>query len=193
MVPSNKNTDAQWVALSLKNPDAFGPLVDRYEAKLSRYIRRLSGLEKESVQDVLQEVFIKTYTHLNDYNPQLSFSSWIYRITHNETINHLRKNKKQTILPLESEDEESTKLIEVLRSEVDVEAELERKQLIEKIQQTIGQLPGRYREILVLRYMEDLDYQEISDILKMPMGTVATQINRAKKKFKEGWNALGGS
>ena len=185
MVQKKEKTDANLASLSLKNTDVFGELIDRYEAKLSRYVRRLSGLEKQSIEDVLQDSFIKVYTHLNDYDSRFSFSSWIYRITHNETINYLRKNKKQIIIPLETDDKESTKLIDVLSSEIDLELEFERKERIKTIQKIINLLPGNYREVLVLRYMEDLDYKEISDILKIPMGTVATTINRAKKKFKE--------
>ena len=180
-----EKSDSQLVSLALKNQDHFKQLVDRYEKKLTRYVRRLSGLENESIEDVLQEAFIKIYVNLNDYDPEFSFSSWAYRITHNETINYLRKNKKVTVIPLETEGDESKNLIDVLKSEIDVAEEISRKDLIERIRKAIDMLPDKYREVLILRYMEDLDYQEISDILRMPMGTVATTINRAKEKFKQ--------
>ena len=180
-----EKTDAELVNLSLKNPDYFVELVNRYEKKLFRYVRRLSGLEPESIEDVLQEAFIKIYTNLNDYDPAFNFSSWTYRITHNETINYLKKNKKQIILPLETEDKESKNLIDALESDSNIMDETVRKELSEKVRKAINLLPEKYREILVLRYMEDLDYREISDILRMPMGTVATTINRAKEKFKK--------
>jgi RNA polymerase sigma-70 factor (ECF subfamily) len=178
-------TDSQLVTLALKNQDYFEHLVDRYEKKLTIYVRRLTGLDAQSLEDILQEAFIKVYVNLNDYDPSYSFSSWAYRITHNEAINYLRKNKKVTIVPLETEDEDGSNLIEVLKSEIDVAEEISRKDLVEKIRQAISVLPDKYREVLILRYMEDLDYQEISDILRMPMGTVATTINRAKEKFKQ--------
>ncbi len=180
-----EKNDAQLVALSLKDPDCFGELVDRYEAKLFRYLKRLASLEKEAVEDILQESFIKVYCNLNDYNPKYTFSAWIYRITHNEAINYLRKNKKQVILPLETDDKETASLIDALQSEVNVAEDVSNKDFIEKIRQVINMLPEKYREVLVLRYMEDLEYQEISDILRIPMGTVATTINRAKEKFKK--------
>ena len=180
-----EKTDGELIALSLKNSEAFGPLVDRYEAKLFRYVRRFSGLEKEGVEDVLQEAFIKIYTNLNDYNPKFTFSAWAYRITHNEAINYLRKNKKQIILPLETEDKETLSLIDALQSDANIAEEISNKDFIERTRQAINMLPEKYREVLVLRYMEDLEYQEISDILRIPMGTVATMINRAKEKFKK--------
>lgn len=180
-----EKTDSQLVTEALKNADAFEPLVNRYEEKLKRYIRRLSGLDQESIEDILQETFIKIYVNLNDYDPDYKFSSWAYRITHNEAVNFLRKNKKVITLPLETDDEEAGNLIDILKSNVDLEEELSRKDLIAKIQKGISMLPDKYREILVLRYMEDLDYREISDILRIPMGSVATLINRAKEKFRQ--------
>ncbi len=182
--PKDKS-DSQLVTLALKNQNYFEHLVDRYEKKLTRYVRRLTGLDAESIEDILQEAFIKIYVNLNDYDPEYSFSSWAYRITHNEAINYLRKNKKVTTVPLETDDEESANLIDVLKSEIDVAEEVSRKDLVERIRKAISMLPDKYREVLVLRYMEDMDYKEISDILRMPMGTVATTINRAKEKFKE--------
>lgn len=180
-----EKTDAQLVALSLENSDHFEQLVNRYEKKLFRYVRRFSGLESESVEDILQEAFIKIYTYLNDYDEDFSFSSWAYRITHNETVNYLRKHKKIQVIPLETNDEEAGSLIEVLKSEIDVAADVSRKDVIERIREAIMMLPEKYREVLILRYVEDLNYSEISDILKIPMGTVATLVNRAKEKFKE--------
>lgn len=178
-------SDAELVLLTLKNQQFFEHLVGRYEKKLARYVRRLSGLDTESIEDILQEAFIKIYVNLNDYDADYTFSSWAYRITHNETVNYLRKNKKSVIVPLETEDEESRNLIEVLKSEIDVAEDISRKDLIERIRAAIGLLPEKYREILILRYVEDMDYRDISDILRMPMGTVATTINRAKEKFKQ--------
>ncbi|MDH5596634.1 MAG: RNA polymerase sigma factor [Candidatus Peregrinibacteria bacterium] len=180
-----EKTDSELVMLSLKDPDHFGQLVDRYEKKLSRYAWRISGLDAESLEDILQETFIKTYLNLNDYNNDFSFSSWIYKITHNETVSYLRKNKKLITVPLETEDEKQSSLIEVLKNEIDVEAETRQRDIVSRIQKAMDMLPDKYREVLVLRYSEDMDYREISDILKMPMGTVATTINRAKEKFKE--------
>ena len=185
MHKAKEKSDKELVVLTLKNQDEFGQLVNRYEKKLTRYVYRLTGLDSESIEDILQEAFIKIYVNLNGYDPNHSFSSWAYRITHNEAVDYLRKNKKVTTVPLETEDEESANLIEILKSEIDVAEEISRKDLVERIRKAISMLPDKYREVLILRYMEDMNYEEISDVLRMPMGTVATTINRAKAKFKE--------
>ena len=185
MKKPQEKSDAQLIKLSLENSDNFGQLVARYEKKLLRYVRRLSGLDIQSIEDILQEVFVKIYINLNDFDPTFEFSSWAYRITHNETINYLRRHKKMIIVPLETEDKETGNLIDVLKSEIDIEKDASRQDTIERIRVTISMLPDKYREILILRYIEEMDYKEISDILKMPMGTVAVTINRAKEKFKQ--------
>ncbi len=178
-------TDAELVVLTLQSPEYFEALVERYEKKLLRYVRRFSGLDMESAEDALQEAFIKIYSNLNGYNKDLSFSSWAYRVTHNETVSYLRKNAKIKTVAIESDSEDEASLIEVLKSDEDIEIDYSKKELGEKVRKAIGLVPEKYRDVLILKYLQDLDYKDISDILKIPMGTVATLVNRAKKKFKE--------
>lgn len=178
-------TDAHWVEKTLKDPEAFAGVMEKYEAKLLRYIRRLSGFSIPLAEDVLQDVFLKIYRNLNDYDANFSFSGWAYRIARNETINAFKKEKKHQFIPLENEDEEASNLIETLKSDLDLPEEFFRQDRQQKVQQIIHRLSPQYREILILRYLEDLDYKEMSLILKKPMGTVATLINRAKAQFKQ--------
>lgn len=185
MKKTNDKTDAELVALTLRNPDYFAELVNRYEKKLFRYVRRLGALANEGVEDILQDSFLKIYMNLNGFDPELPFSSWAYRITHNEAISYMRKSKGAQTVPLQSDDDDSADLIKILESEIDVAKDASRNDSIERVRIAIRLLPEKYREVLILRYMEDLNYSEISDILKMPMGTVATLVNRAKNKFKE--------
>src|SRR5690606_8168284 len=84
-------SDEMLVALSLEDKERFGELIERYESKLGRYIARLGIRTAEDRQDVLQEIFLKVYKNLNGFDPKLSFSSWIYRIAHNEAISWYRK------------------------------------------------------------------------------------------------------
>ncbi len=181
----SSKTDAEIVNLTLKNQEIFLHLVQRYEGKLSRYIRRIAFVDTQTVEDILQEVFIKIYKNLNDFDPELSFSSWVYRITHNETINHLKKMDRQKSVPLESDDEDVISLIDILESDVDIVKELSKKELQKKVQEVLSMLSPDFREILILKFLEEKEYKEISDILKKPMGTIATLINRAKTQFKQ--------
>lgn len=164
--------------------DAFYCIVEKYEEKLLRYIIRISSVDLEEAENLLQEVFIKVYRNINSYNYKLSFSSWIYRITHNITIDFYRKNKNKINISLETEDEEYVNLIEVLDAWISLEKDAHKKELIEKITQILYLLDIKYRDILILKFLENKNYSEISDILKIPEWTVATLINRWKKQFK---------
>ena len=178
-------SDAEIVKLTLRDQEMFLHLMQRYEGKLSRYIRRFAYVDTQTVEDILQEVFIKIYKNLNDFDLDLSFSSWAYRITHNEAINYLKKLDRQKSIPLESDDEDVVSLISILESDVDIVKELSKKELQKKVQEVLSMLSPDFREILILKFLEEKEYKEISDILKKPMGTVATLINRAKAQFKQ--------
>ncbi|MFC1615674.1 RNA polymerase sigma factor [Patescibacteria group bacterium] len=168
--------------MALADADDFLFLMQRYEKQLLAYVRRIIGVSREDAEDVIQDVFIKVYQNLNGFDLSLKFSSWIYRITHNQAISHYRKNKsKKYYLSLE----DSEKVFYKLASEYNLSDEIQRKITKEKVQKLILQLEAKYRQVLILKFLEDKDYREISDILKKPMGTIATLINRAKAKFKK--------
>lgn len=175
-------SDEELVAKSLKNQDVFLVLMKRYEGKLISYIRRISSCAYEDAEDILQEVFIKVYKNLGGFDKQLKFSSWIYRITHNQVISNYRKLKaRPDVVDIDISDLQ----IQNFSSGFDTEKEMDNKLDKEKILSVISKLDIKYREVLILKYIEEKDYQEISDILKKPKGTVATLLNRAKKKFYE--------
>jgi len=176
-------SDEDLAALALKEKDSYGLLVERYEKKLARYIARLSGIGYEDVQDVLQEAFIKAYINLNDFDPRLKFSSWIYRIAHNETVTYLRKKNSR---PKTVDFQASFEILETIQDDLDLVEQIDRKFLRENLDKMIGSLDRKYREPIVLKYLEEKNYQEISDILKIPMGSVATLISRGKKRLREG-------
>lgn len=175
-------TDEQLVIETLKDPETYAFLVERYEEKLIRYILRISSGSREDAEDTLQDVFLSAYKNLNDFDPDLKFSSWIYRIAHNKVISHFRRI---TARPKTTTYEGDTQLLNILASEEDIAKNLEKKHTAEQVREIIEQLDPRYKEVLVLKFLEEKDYKEISDILQKPMGTVATLINRAKKQFKE--------
>lgn len=175
-------SDEELVKLTLKEKNNYQYLMQRYEAKLMRYIIRLSGARKEDAEDILQNVFLKTYRNLNDFDKSLKFSSWIYRIAHNETVTHLRKfdSRPKTIDP-----ETSSIIMNLTGTDSDIEKELDKKYDSEKITEIINRLSEKYRDVLILKYIEDKDYREISDILKKPPGTVATLLKRAKEQLRK--------
>ena len=179
-----KKSDEELVKLSLEDSENYYFVMKRYESKLLRYILRIASVARETAEDILQEVFIKVYKNLNDFDDSYSFSSWIYRITHNETISQIRKIKArpQTV---KTENGEMFDFLNILPDDTNLVQDYEKKELAEKVRGVINQLPEKYRNILILRYLEDKEYLEISDIIKKPIGTVSTLINRAKKNFRK--------
>ena len=174
--------DEELAILTAENQAYFLCIMKKYEIPLSRYVRRISNFSKEEIEDILQEVFIKVYQNINDFDGSLKFSSWIYRITHNHVISKFRKFKSKpegAILEItESE-------FNNISSEFDISKELDAKINKENISVILASIDQKYREVLVLKFLEERDYKEISDIIKKPMGTVATLISRAKKRFRE--------
>ncbi len=177
----NKLSDSEIVSLTLKDHSAFGFLIERYEAKLKRYIFRLGLSNAEDQQDVMQEIFIKAYKNLNSFDTSLSFSSWIYRIAHNETISWYRKQKVRPEGHLLLDSDEALKLMSA--KEDDAEVLFDRQINADELAQALEKIDKKYREVIILRYFEEKDYQEISDILKIPTGSVGTLVSRGKKQL----------
>ena len=179
MTNSREATDEKLVELALEDVDWFGLLVERYEPRLKRYILRISSFPIETVEEILQDVFLKIWKNLNGFSGSVKFSSWIYRIAHNETISAFRKAKSRG-------HDQQVELDETLfiPDKTDFVKEFDQQLTAVKIKKTLEHLPEKYREVLVLKFLEDQSYEEIADILRCPMGTVATLISRAKKQFR---------
>ncbi|MDP2104005.1 MAG: RNA polymerase sigma factor, partial [Candidatus Gracilibacteria bacterium] len=175
-------TDFQIIEQTKKHPDDFAYIIDRYEQKLFNYIMRSTDISVAEAEDLLQEIFIKVYKNIFEVSEDLSFSSWIYRIAHNHIIDHFRKNSK--IEKMSLDDESYSFLINNIKSDFSPDVDLDRKETREMVQKALSKIRKEYREILVLKFMEDKSYDEISDILRIPIGTVGTLINRAKKDMK---------
>lgn len=173
-----KLTDEQLVLAVLnKNQELYSEIIKRYQLKLSHYLRKFI-YNPDELEDVLQVVFIKAYKNLYSFNVKKKFSSWIYRISHNEALNHLKKYAKERI-PLEDIE---YKLID---EKIDLNKEIDRKLLKTEVEELLSILKLKYREPLILYFFEQKSYQEISDILHMPISTVGTLISRAKKTLKD--------
>ncbi|MCF7905733.1 sigma-70 family RNA polymerase sigma factor [Candidatus Gracilibacteria bacterium] len=182
MPETPKCTDEILVQKSLEDVTFFGELVDRFEQKLKYYILRISSFSEMEAEEILQEVFVKVWKNLREFDGSVKFSSWIYRIAHNETISAFRKSQSRGEKEQVSLDEE---LFCIPSGELDIPTSLDQKLTAPLVHRVLNGLPKEYREVLVLKFLEDKSYEEISDILKKPMGTVATLINRAKKSFRD--------
>jgi RNA polymerase sigma-70 factor (ECF subfamily) len=157
-----------------KDKELYVHIIKRYQDKLMRYANYLTG-DEQMASDVVQESFIKTYINLNGFDTKKKFSSYIYRIVHNEAINLINKQKKQVSL-YEGIDFES---------KVDIEDGYIKKELTGRTHNCLSKMPVIYKEPLSLYFLEEKSYEEISDILRIPTGTVGTRINRAKILMKK--------
>ena len=170
-----KLSDEEIVKLvSQKDQELFSHLIKRYQDKLMRYAIYLTGDEDKSA-DIVQETFIKTYINLNSFDPQKKFSSWIYRIAHNQAMNSFPRHQKQVTLPDDFE----------FDSGINLEDDLIKQEFQAHTAKCLKQMPLIYREPLSLFFIEEKSYEEISDILRIPTGTVGTRINRAKLILKK--------
>jgi len=175
-------SDEEIVKLALHNTAFFAVLVRRYEDKLSRYIRRLGVSSKEDREDVLQNVFIKIYKNLNSFDKTLSFSSWAYRITHNEAVNFFRtKSRRPNTVDIEEMDD----FLASVKSDDDITRDTNNSLNNDAILKILDSFDEKYRTVLVLRYLEDREYGEISDILKIPVSSVGVLLHRAKEKLRK--------
>lgn len=157
-----------------KNQDLYYIIVERYQSKLLRYANNLIK-DGDQASDVVQNSFIKAFVNLNSFNTKKNFSSWIYRIVHNEAINFAKKYQRELPI-LDNIDFQNNK---------DTKDYLGQKEIVAKVNKCLGKIPLLYSEPLSLFYIEEKSYKEISDILRMPMGTVAVRINRAKILIKK--------
>lgn len=183
--PDNQDTDTplpdrEAVIASLRDREMFRVLVQKYQPVLLRYVSRL-GADAETAKDVVQESFIKAYVNLNDFDQSQSFSAWIYRIAHNQAMDHFRKQRN---LPRPMEHADSTHAFEMIAADLDIERELDVKMLAASMQDALKQVRPQYLEVLLLRFFEEKSYEEIADILQVPQGTVSTYLTRGKAELR---------
>lgn len=186
LLPQLPPSDEELVRLTLDDKEYFGELVDRYEAKLTRYIGRLGVRNLEDQQDVLQDIFLKAYRNLNGFDISLQFSSWIYRIAHNEAISWYRKQNVRPEGHLISDSEELLTLLSGKEESADVQ--FDKTINAQALGEALTKINEKYREVIILRFFEHKEYEEISDILQIPVGSVGTLLHRGKKQLAAALN-----
>jgi RNA polymerase sigma-70 factor (ECF subfamily) len=180
-----EQTDEQ-IAIAVQKGDAqaFGLLVERFEPKLLRYARKFL-FDYEDGKDMVQEVFIKAYGNIQSFDTSRSFSSWIYRIAHNEFINAIRKKGRE---PISFFDPDTLFPHPTASSQAD--DDLKKAEVKEMVEKCLAKLDPKYREPLVLYYFEDMDYRQISEIMRIPVSTAAIRLKRGKVSLQKIYNSL---
>lgn len=169
-----KLSDEQIIeVVRVEDKGLYSEIIKRYQSKLSHYLRKFV-YNPDELEDVLQVVFVKTYKNLFSFNTHKKFSSWIYKIAHNEAINHIKKNSANHQISLDKVE------YQIIDKSVNLNDDFDKTLLKKQIENSLSLLKLKYREPLILFYLEEKSYEEISDILRIPKNTVGTLISRGK-------------
>jgi len=169
---------------------AFHELVRRYRTPITNYVHHMLN-DYDMAVDLAQETFVRVFTSVHRYRANHSFSTYIYRIATNLAISELRRRKRWKMVslvsffaPKDAEDPGDADL-ELPDQRSLPEAELLEKERRQMVRRAVASLPEKYRSALVLRDIEELEYEQIAQILKLPLGTVKSRINRARNLLRE--------
>lgn len=185
MIDARALSDEELVErIKSENVELFEVLVSRYQKKLVNYIFRMIN-DFQTAMELSQEVFLKVYTSLDKFNPEYKFTTWIHRIASNATIDWLRKKRIDTYSLENPANPDGMSLEQQLPSgDIDPAQELEMRQLKGRIEGAIAKLPFIYRQLIVLRHLNDLSYDEIAEAVNLPLGTVKNRIFRGREMLK---------
>lgn len=183
-------TDQEIVVLARAGEEvAYRELIRRYERPLFSLLYRMVR-DRELAEDLAQETFIKALNAIESYRPEYKFSSWIFKIANNAAIDHLRRRELDTLSLEGSPHAETPDAVEATalqigdRQESPLDA-VEARELGGQIERAITQLRPEYRSCILLRHVEGRAYEEIAEILNLPLGTVKTYIHRARNELRQ--------
>src|SRR5438067_8212291 len=183
VVPSAVEQDDLLLVAASKNGDqeAFAQLVQRYQRRVFNLVYRMLQ-QYEEANEITQETFLAAWQGLPSFRGDACFSTWLYRIAYNCALKQLETRKRDRALQaalhaeraLESED-----------SQIRADAELDAHDQQALVQEQLSHLPAKYRIVLILRHLQEMTYEEMAEILKMPVGTIKTHLFRARNLLKE--------
>lgn len=168
---------------------AFREILSRYERPVFSLVFRMVR-DRALSEDLAQETFVRAFNAIGSYNPRYKFSSWIFKIANNLTIDHLRKKRLDTVSidgspnATTAAEQEGTRLI-VEDTGERPDGYVESMELGSQIESAIGELRPEYRTVVLLRHVEGYSYDEIAEIMGIPLGTVKTYLHRARTELKE--------
>ena len=179
-----KYTDEELIAsFQNGNEQAYIELVRRYRDRLMTFVFRFLG-DMELSEDIVQDTMIKVYTHKHYYKEIAKFSTWIYTIAGNLAKTELRKRKRRKVTLLSQMNTDDRKY-EIPSTELQSEDIVQGEYTERYIQKAILQLPLHFRTVVILRDIQELSYEEISNIVNVPLGTVKSRINRARLQLQQ--------
>jgi len=178
---SNRSDEQITALVQTGRTDLFGVLVLRYEKSIWRYGRKFIS-DCDDIEDAVQDIFIKAYKNIQSFDAKRKFSTWLYRIAHNQFVNILKKKKFSPLSLFEFDTFLPQKLIKD-----DLQQKVIEKEMRELMGKCIDELDAKYKEPLVLHYFEDLNYREISEIMQIPVSTVGVRLKRGRELLSSIW------
>ncbi len=184
-----EQTDQEIVALAKEgSPEAYRELIRRYERPVFSLIFRMVR-NREQAEDLSQETFIKVLNAIQSYRPEYKFSSWVFKIANNAAIDFLRKRELDTRSLDGSPHADTPELIEATALQIGGRGESQLDEVANRelggmIEGAIGQLRPEYRSCILLRHVDGRSYEEIAEMLNLPLGTVKTYIHRARNELR---------
>jgi len=179
---ASRNEDYQTIQDALRGDNrAYRKLMDKYHDAIFSFIFRMVH-DREQVEDLTQEAFIKAFASLKNFNEEFAFSTWLYKIATNNCIDYIRKRKLQMYSidkPVESRDSEYVFELPDDSYEADRDVIADQRSIL--LRNAIDKLPEKYRKVILLRHTEEKSYEEIARMLKLPIGTVKAHIFRARE------------
>jgi len=180
MTNFKKLSDAALVELIAgKKEKAFEELYQRYNGKLYHYFCRMCG-DKIQAQDLLQDLFLKLINKAHLFNKRYSFSTWFYTIAYHQYINQVRKKSLIGNIPEHTNKEE---ILQTFAEDFDLESNLDRKMFREQVNTFLNQVDEEKRNTFILRYQQDLNITEISEVMNCPPGTVKSRLHYLVKEI----------
>lgn len=181
---SQTRTDEKLVEMALAgNSDAFGEIVRRWERKIFALCYGMLGRE-EDARDAAQETFVSAFRNLNGFRGDAKVSSWLHRIAVNQCLTRLRRQKTRNESPLEFENEDDSSSFFASAGQLP-SGETEQKERIETVRKAVGALPTELKQVVVMKEFEEMTFQEISEILEIPLSTVKSRLYTALKQLKK--------
>lgn len=178
---SSSLQDDHWVVLAVKgNEKAYSELTQKYQKPLYFHVRKMIR-NPDFAEDLVQDIFLKAFKSLKNYKNDYAFSTWLYRIATNHTIDYLRKKKLETFSIHADDTDDTHATIQLADEDSFTDEPMIKRERKNKVHEAIDQLPEKYKEVILKRHIEEKSYQEISEEMDIPLGTVKAHIFRARE------------
>jgi len=172
---------------------AFEALVGRYRDELFHFLARFAG-SRAAAEDIFQDAFLQVHLSIDTFDTDRRFKPWLFTIAANKARDYLRKRKRRPAMPLSApvgDDAEGQTFIDLMEADLPMPSEkVEREELSDRVATAVQLLPDHLREILLLAYFQKLSYNEIAEVLGIPLGTVKSRLHTAVGTFAEKWKTV---